>query len=254
MVKIQMKRLLALFCGLIFFIACSKSKIGKNILKEDDMVKLLVDMQLTDAVLDYQYHPDSFMMQAKSRYEYVFKKHKIDSATFAQSLNYYTTQDLKLPVIYDKVLAELKLMKKPELRPLYVDRWESVKMDTSSLDSAQKVGWSKYLESFKKTKVDSLIFINSLSYDNDKYDVAYGIYNFKVDSIKDAYSLPKKVKKVEENKENSTIKDSLKVSDIKPEGKKDTLITDTPRKVFPRKSISVKGSTNTSKIKNDLSN
>jgi hypothetical protein len=251
MVKIQMKRLLALFCGLIFFIACSKSKIDKNILSEDKMVKLLVDMQLTDAVLDYQYHPDSLMMQAKSRYEYVFKKHKIDSATFAQSLNYYTTQDLKLPAIYDKVLAELKLMKKPELRTLYVDRWESVKMDTSSLDSAQKVGWIKYLESFKKTKIDSQIFINSLSYDNDKYDVAYGIYNFKVDSIRDAYSLPKRVQKVEEN---NITKDSLTVVGIKPEVKKDTLKTDTLRKVNPRKSISVRGSKNTSKIKNDLSN
>lgn len=244
-----MKRLLALFCGFIFFIACSKSKNGKNIIAEDKMVKVLVDMQLTDAVLDYQYHPDSLMMQAKSRYEYVFKKHKIDSATFAQSLSYYTTQDLKLPEIYDKVLADLKLMKKPELRTLYVDRWESVKMDTSSLDSAQKVGWSAYLEGFKKTKTDSLIFVNSLSYDNDKYDVAYGIYNFKVDSIKDAYTLPKRVKKVEEIKDKTIVKDSIKTL----EPTKEVIKTDTPKKIIPRKRISIKGAENTSKYKHDLS-
>lgn len=119
MVKIQMKSLLALFCGLIFFASCNNGNEPKDLIKKKEMVNVLIDMHLADASLDYVHNNDSLLIFAKNKYNYIFKKYKIDSAAFSNSLNYYSSNSDKLATIYKSVLDSLERINKPEIAKIY---------------------------------------------------------------------------------------------------------------------------------------
>ena len=117
-----MKKLLALFCLLIFLVACNNDDKPDNLIAEDKMANVLIDMHLSDAALDVRFNQDSLLIFAKDRYNYVFKKHEIDSAKFSTSLKYYgkNTEQIKeiYKVVEDSLLRIQDKINKNQLRAL----------------------------------------------------------------------------------------------------------------------------------------
>ena len=103
-----MKKLLASFCLFIFLYACSSDSKSDNVIDKDEMYKVLLDIHLADASLDYASNSDSILINAKAKYDYIFKKHGIDSASFELSLASYTKNKPKdMLAIYKNVVDSL---------------------------------------------------------------------------------------------------------------------------------------------------
>lgn len=180
-----MKKLLALFYALIFFSSCNVNQSGEEVVDEEEMVNVLIDMHLVDAVMNYRSNQDSLQMEANSRYNYIFKKHNIDSTTFSNSLKYYTSKNEVMLEIYDQVLDSLTAMEKPNTIQPYVRRWNIAETDTSKLDSLQLIRFQNQLKTPVMKAADSMLFRNSRTYNPENYEVAYGLYSYKVDSLRD---------------------------------------------------------------------
>jgi hypothetical protein len=122
------KKLSALFGVFIFFISCQGEKAPAGIIEKDKMIGIFVDMHISDSYLYQIQNTDTMLMQAKSRYNYIFKKHAIDSAKFSNSLNYYSLNPKELDEMYQKVVDSLeglekslkpkpKVLRKPKPKP-----------------------------------------------------------------------------------------------------------------------------------------
>lgn len=116
-----MKKLSALFCVFIFLISCKQDETPKGIIDKDKMTGILVDMHISDSYLNQISNADTMQMQAKSRYNYIFKKYNIDSLKFSKSLNYYSLKANELDGIYKNVIDSLdhisnSLKPKPKLK------------------------------------------------------------------------------------------------------------------------------------------
>lgn len=105
------KKLLLLIAVILFTFSCKQEKAPNGIIEKNKMVNVLVDMQITDAYLNQITNVDTMLMQAKSRYTYVFKKHHIDSIKFSRSLNYYSLRSVELNKMYQTVIDSLGLIK-----------------------------------------------------------------------------------------------------------------------------------------------
>lgn len=110
--------------GIVFvlvlgILSCKENKLPKNVMEEQKLVKVLVDMEITDSYLNHVYQADTQKMQAHARYNYIFQKHKIDSAKFTNSLKYYSLNPENMQAIYTQVedsliRLELALKHKPK--------------------------------------------------------------------------------------------------------------------------------------------
>lgn len=157
-----MKNLLALIWGLIFFASCSDSNAPENLIDKNKMANVLIDMHLADASLDYKYNQDSMLMYAKSKYNYLFNKHKIDSSAFSSSLKYYSNDNSVFGEIYKNVKDSLSRINKPEV--VKIQRFkrsipDSLRFGTAKIKSVKKdslVGKSKKVDSLAIAKKDSL--------------------------------------------------------------------------------------------------
>lgn len=107
-----MKNIVVILMLVLGIVSCKQKQEPKNIIEEQKMIKVLVDMQITDAYLSQVYQPDTQKMQAHSRYNYIFKKHKIDSAKFSNSLKYYSLDAKKLDEMYTMVDDSLTRLEK----------------------------------------------------------------------------------------------------------------------------------------------
>lgn len=106
-----MKKLLALFCGLIFFAACSREEQKEGVIAADKMSNLLIDMHLADASLSKAPNADTMLMKAKIKYNYIFDRYQTDSVAFTRSLQYYSTKKPQEFIsIYNKVIDSLEYL------------------------------------------------------------------------------------------------------------------------------------------------
>ena len=106
------KKLSALFGVFIFFISCQGEKAPAGIIEKEKMIGVLVDMHISDSYLYQVQNTDTMLMQAKTRYNYIFKKYAIDSVKFSKSLNYYSLQPKELNEMYQKVVDSLEGLEK----------------------------------------------------------------------------------------------------------------------------------------------
>jgi len=114
-----MRKLILLLAVVLFYVAC-KQKPPKGVIEKSEMMNVLLDMQLTDAALNQVYNNDTVKMQAHSRYNYIYKKYKIDSATFTNSLKYYSRNAKELDSMYTQISDSLVRLQE-SLKPKYVD-------------------------------------------------------------------------------------------------------------------------------------
>jgi hypothetical protein len=128
-----MKKLSALFCVFIFLISCKQEETPKGIIDKDKMTGILVDIHISDSYLNQTSNADTMLMQAKTRYNYIFKKYNIDSLKFSKSLNYYSLKANELDEIYKNVIDSLddisnSLKPKLKLKPKSKAKAKSIKV------------------------------------------------------------------------------------------------------------------------------
>lgn len=151
-----MRRLILLIAIVLFYTACNQNKLPKGVIEKDEMLNVMLDMQLTDASLNQVFNNDTMKMYANSRYNYLFKKYNIDSATFSNSLKYYSMDPVELDSMYSLVSDSLTRLAKI-LAPKIVNNTDSLRMN----------GYKTYSYMFGKFKRDSINAINNF----DSYDL-----------------------------------------------------------------------------------
>ena len=102
-----MKRLLALFFLINFFIACSSDSVPNGILEEDKMIEVLTDIHLADGYASVLYN-DTTKTKAAALYFAVYKKYDTDSVQVRKSLEYYTKHPDRLQKMYEKINGNIQ--------------------------------------------------------------------------------------------------------------------------------------------------
>jgi hypothetical protein len=131
-----MKRIFTLFCLSLVFLACNQSSLPKGIMDEEKMVQVLMDVHIADSYLNQVYQRDTLLMQAHARYNYIFKKHQIDSATLTKNIRYYSLRPKVLAQIYQTVQDSLQLREESRKPKPLVD--SLVNADKSKNDLPQQ--------------------------------------------------------------------------------------------------------------------
>lgn len=102
-----MKKIILLFIGLATFVSsCNNTGIEKpkNLLDEDEMVSIIYDLSLLDAIRSQNIGVPNLTPTAN---QLLKDKYKIDSLTFAKNSQYYASDVTKYKEIYDRVKIRL---------------------------------------------------------------------------------------------------------------------------------------------------
>lgn len=103
------------FCvALLFTISCKKyNKESKpnNVLTEKQMVSILVDLHLSDAMMQLKNtQPKSYIyLNSSKMYNSILRHNNTSPATFDSSLHYYSSRPIEMKKIYTKVIEEISL-------------------------------------------------------------------------------------------------------------------------------------------------
>lgn len=105
---------------ILFVAACDSNPAPKpeHLLNEGDMVNILYDISVLQAIKSFS--PNSLTDNNVDPQNYIYKKYKIDSTTFAQNHLYYASDLKKYGEIQQKVLEQLK-RDKQQLAPKKAD-------------------------------------------------------------------------------------------------------------------------------------
>ncbi len=104
-----------LMVAMMLLMACGNKdksvKIPKNVIPPTEMVGVLVDFHLAEAVIRDAQQRNMELDQTSNQYYYsLLKKHKISRKQFAESLKFYTENSKELQKIYKDVVVELSKM------------------------------------------------------------------------------------------------------------------------------------------------
>jgi hypothetical protein len=105
--------LMFLFLALSAVSSCGNKKIKAPdyVVRQDSLVSLLVDIHLTDAMLNKEKKPHAEKYEeALKLYPAVFLKHNIDRAVFDSTIKFYVKYPEQFSKIYDDVLRELSIL------------------------------------------------------------------------------------------------------------------------------------------------
>jgi protein-disulfide isomerase len=97
---------------IITLVSCSEKAIEKpkNLIEKATMENILYDLALLQAIKrhDYKILPNNSVDPKK----YIFQKYKIDSAQFAQSNKYYSSEIDEYKKMYDRIIEKAEAEKK----------------------------------------------------------------------------------------------------------------------------------------------
>jgi hypothetical protein len=89
----------------------SRMSVPENIVQKEELVPLLVDIHLTDAILSKDKRPHAEKYEkAMTLYPSVLLKHNIDRAVFDSTIKFYVKYPEEFAKIYDDVLRELSIL------------------------------------------------------------------------------------------------------------------------------------------------
>jgi hypothetical protein len=106
------KKILLPFLLLIIIFSCNSNrmKVPDYVVDEDKLVPLLVDIHLTDALLNKERKPQKEKYdKALMMYPSVLLKHNINRADFDSTIRFYSKYPEEFALIYDEVLRELSM-------------------------------------------------------------------------------------------------------------------------------------------------
>lgn len=106
-----MKRIINLFFLALIFASCQSDSIPEGVLPESEMVKILIDIQLTEGMvsaLPISY--DSSQVLYTLMESDVFVKHGVTDSVFTKSMLYYLEDASKMDRIYGRVIDSLMVL------------------------------------------------------------------------------------------------------------------------------------------------
>ena len=114
-----MKKLVFIFLAIVA-VSCNNDIAPKpeHLLKEDEMVNIFYDIALLQGIKSFT--PQSLEENNVDAKNYIYKKYKIDSLTFAQNHNYYASDLKKYEIIERRVVEKLQKQKEklvPKVTP-----------------------------------------------------------------------------------------------------------------------------------------
>lgn len=123
------KAIIVLLGTLTLFTACGEKEVEKpeNLIGEDEMVDILYDITLLQAIKSYR--PKDLKDNNVEVSTYVYKKYDIDSVTFAESQSYYAANLEVYERIHKKVKDKMEIEKK-KYEPEKDDKEKGVKEQT----------------------------------------------------------------------------------------------------------------------------
>lgn len=185
-----------LFIAVVFFcFACNQNNLPKNVLGKQEMINLMLDMQLTDAILNQVNDTDSMKMYAHSRYSYLFSKYKIDSASFSNSLKYYSKDPVEIDSMYS-IVSDSLIRLQDKLKP---------KLDTASNDNYfLQLSLNRFLLNNFSPDTGKFTNINPYAFDAK---VLFERYNNSSESLRLKDSL--KLNKLNELRKDTTFKNDI---------------------------------------------
>ncbi len=103
-----------LFLALLSFFSCGKPVIEKPevLVKENEMINILVDIHLAESAFNARRHRDSMVMKSSSAefYHSILNKHQVPDSVFERSYVFYAGQPKRLERMYRQVLNKLNEM------------------------------------------------------------------------------------------------------------------------------------------------
>jgi hypothetical protein len=105
------KRILAALILLTIVGSCGQDSIPDGILSEDQMVKVLIDIQLTEGIVSAIPIPyDSSQVLYSLMEKDVFAKHGVQDSVFTKSMIFYLEDASKMDRIYGRVIDSLTVL------------------------------------------------------------------------------------------------------------------------------------------------
>ena len=107
------KKHLLQICLLMFsFMSCThKNKevlIPEGTLSKDSMIQILSDIHLAESEATLHPYNDSLgIINLPAYYKYIFEHHRIDTAVFSHSMNFYLANPELMNTVYSGVIDEL---------------------------------------------------------------------------------------------------------------------------------------------------
>lgn len=146
------QKIAILFSFCLIFISCGQEEAPKGIIEKQKMISVMVDMQITDAYLNQVMNSDTMMMQAHTRYDYIFKKYGIDSAQFSRSLSYYSKRPDEFNKMFNGVLDSLNM------KEVFARQTDSLRMVVKRRkDSIERVNLMKKDSLLKKDSLKKIL-------------------------------------------------------------------------------------------------
>lgn len=106
-----MRRLIGVVMCIVALAGC-KPKVPENIIAPDKMQNILYDIHVIDGYISTIMLPDSSKKVAAAYYKGIYKKFGIDSAKYAQSMNYYYKHPKDLDNMYKSIAKVLTKQQK----------------------------------------------------------------------------------------------------------------------------------------------
>ncbi len=101
----------AIIAGLL--LSCAREKRPEGILNEEEMVKVLIDIHLTEGFVQALPIPyDSSKKLYPVLEKEIFEKHEISDSLYLQSLQYYLRDAIKMEELYARTIDSLTLYEK----------------------------------------------------------------------------------------------------------------------------------------------
>jgi hypothetical protein len=97
---------------LLTVLSCNQQKssvtVPADVLSPDSMVQVLSDIHLAEAEATLHPYSDSLgIINLPAYYKYIFNNHKLDTAMFNRSMNFYLSNPELLNTVYNGILDEL---------------------------------------------------------------------------------------------------------------------------------------------------
>lgn len=154
-----MKKIIIPFLiALLLLISCKKDVVATpdNLIEKDKMVDVMYDLSLLTAMRNQ--NPALLDSFKTSPNKYIYKKHQIDSAQFAQSNIYYAADYKEYKKMYEQVKTRLEENKKLTETAITVDKKKADLLEKKN----KKLKEKREADSIKKVKLKAVKVTDSL--------------------------------------------------------------------------------------------
>ena len=106
-----MRKFLALGLLCFLLINCKSKEVPKALIQPDKMEKILIDIHIADGYISTITDADSAKKVSAAYYKGIYKKFRVDSASYTRSMDYYYKHPDVLSDMYTNIKKDLEKTK-----------------------------------------------------------------------------------------------------------------------------------------------